>query len=548
MQNPGQQSLATGFSLLKNLGLGDGPIDTSTAELKVRPKNAGLSEEIDGIKGETPILKPVGAWRINGPPMPPLNNPQIINSQNKFCESSTFPILQSALCAFHENIVQRKVISQSQQLIDKANLLQQKIKELKMRKKQMIQNIQAKNNLKDLIQSVKDDPMNYSNTFQLIFEIAKNPQLISSPMPKTYKYQKEQKNPFEVPRLTITVAESFSNNLIESGIFNTENVSEWMRLRNWMFDVQTAFSPNSAIDKLWVKFLEKTLFPKASVALLIESSDECTKWANLWLEKGLLSPSTLSIFFTNVAKPFLVDTLQFLCDNMKVHTWIELADAANLSSQFAVIVRLHADKVLINWQPPSPLAERMLRQWPNVLGRSLDFMYRTIGPKLATALTLGKIDVIKPWIGILPISLSASLIADHFIQPKILEMDSLISENLTLAAKFYVHFKSEIPEEVIGTPRIVSSLIDALNRLKSKSPILKGLTVEKEAEPASIGDLLENIAFRCGKNFAPKGTIEGKIAYEIGDKTFGVHGGVIYILNDKSWVPIFVKEIFALFS
>ena len=537
------RSISTGLSILKNLGLEDEVVDDEV-EMVIRPKYAGLSEEIDGNQNKTEQLVSNGCWRINGPSeFRRIENYKVTDSKNYFCSSNTFPKFQASLCKFHENFANHRVQAQSEMLRKRAKELKFKINQLEEKKKKRKNIVKLQKMLSELIESSKEEQKDFDKLFNFILKIAKEPNLVETMKIETYKYQQEQKNPFEVPRLTLTIAELYSDYLIKDDIFSCNNLLEWIKLRNWMIDVQTIYDKKAPIDKIWTKYLNQIIFPKVSKVLSLETSDKSVEWAVFWLEKGLLSHSNLASFFTDVAKQFLVKNLQLLCDNEMIHYWINLANEADLSSQFAVIVRQHADQELKKWDPSSPFAKKLLDQWPNVLGHSLDFMYNTVAPKLTNPLEFGKIEVLQPWIGILPFSLIASLVADYFLKAKIQEMDKLLNVNVHSAAKFYVNFKNQIPIEVATSPKVINKLIFALEKLKSKNPILKNLSVDKESEISSVSDLLEAIAYDSHQNFTPKGNVNGKYAYEIGSNLFGISDGVIYILKNKIWVPIFIREI-----
>jgi hypothetical protein len=266
-------------------------------------------------------------------------------------------------------------------------------------------------------------------------------------------------------------------------------------------------------------------------------------WAKHWFQKGLLSISDVSLFFAEIVKPFLVDFLETVCENGDIHHWIEFAHSADLSSQFAVIVRQHADKVLRAWNPPSPEALRLIDAWPHVLRNSGDFLYQTIGPKLARRLAIGDVESCLPFMRILPVSLSASLIADSYLAPKVAEIGRLAQTDARAAADAYVRAEASIPMEVIRSRKVTAKLVECLDRLKARNPMLRGLTVEKEPEPATIVDLLENAAARRGRACVPRGSLDGRAVFLIGGIVFGVSDGIVWVQRGSDWRPVFVREI-----
>ncbi|OHT07506.1 hypothetical protein TRFO_24248 [Tritrichomonas foetus] len=540
-----------GISLLQKLGLNaDEEVNLNTEEeLKIRPRQAGLSAEIDGVQGESPIFESVGAWRINGPEIPVIKNLKLVKPQTNFCTSKTLSPLQASICRFHEQHEQHESNKQLTSLKQKAEALEQKIESMKNERRNINETTKTRKELARLLQRFHEIPSDYADAFKLVKLLAKNPSLVASTRLQVAKYQQEKKNPFEISNLSITVANSYSSNLISEDIFFQGHFDEWGILREFLFDVQNLRSmknKNNVPDKLWCKFLRKSLFPKMSQRLSYDTSDACADWANSWFEKGLFTESNLILFFINVAKPFLVHNLQILCKNMKIHKWIMLAQTKTLASQFGIIVRTHADEVLKKWNPPSPFAHELLEQWPNVLGNSLDFMYHTVAPKLVSALSDGNIDPIIAWIDILPIPLSASIVADAYMKHYVNEISIIIKKDKVKAAELYIKMKSEIPTKIISHPKIINRFIDALDILKDPNPILKGIKIERDPEPSSVGDLLEDIAAKMNMVFMSKGTIDGRTSYSIGPHIFGVLDGVLFFQQEKNWIPIFVKDIEAI--
>lgn len=537
----------SGLSLLKKLGLKEEEaILKEEEELKIRPKQAGLSAEIDGVQGESTTFEPVGAWKVDGPDIPIIKNCRIIKPQIQFCKSSTLSPLQMAICHFHEQFEAHKTNAKLNALKEKASSLDQKIDSLKDEKKNIKETIKTRKELANLLRKFHEIPSDYADAFKLLKLLAQNPSLIAAMRPKYAKYQQEKKNPFELSRLSMTVAKSYSSSLIYPNIFNHDHIDEWGILRETLFDIQSLSigkDPNSVPGKLWAKFLQHELFPRISKELKYETSDDCANWANFWFEKGLLTEQNLLIFFTNVAKPFLTKNLNVLCKNLKIHSWIELAQTPKLASQFGVIVRIHADEALQKWHPPSPFAYELLQQWPHVLKNSLDFMYHTVAPKLSKALTDGNISYILPWIDILPIPLTASLIADSYIRYYLEEIRQEIKTDIIKAAKTYQMMKSNIPVKFINHPRIVNRLIDVLNILKETNTILRGIKIERDPEPSTVGDLLEDIASTSNFDFMSKGTIDGRAVYSLGPCLFGVLDGILFVQKGQNWIPVFVRDI-----
>ena len=540
--------MSRGLSLLKKLGLNDDEDQTieKDEDLKIRPKYAGLSKEIDGIQGESPVFEAVGAWKVDGPEIPDIKHLKLVKPQTQFTKSETLLPLQTAICQFHENIEQHKTNDQIGRLKDRAETIEKKIKSLKDERKRYHSDHKSKKELSQLLHRFQEIPSNFEDAFKLVKLMAANPSYVAAARPKFAKYQQEKKNPFEVSHLSMVVAAAFSSKLIQNDIFFHGYLDEWETLRNWLYDIQsirTSNSKNMVPDKLWKKFLRTCLFPKITQKLVLETSDACANWANFWFEKGLLTESNLMLFFTNVAKPFLINNLDVLCRYFKINAWIELAQTEALASQFAVIVRIFADESLKKWHPPSPFAQELLKQWPHVLGNSLDFMYHTVAPKLSIALSFGDISALTPWVDILPISLTASLVADSYIKHYYTEITKIIKTDIKKSIELYQKAKEDIPFKVQRHPKVINRLIDILDTLKESNLILRGIKIERDPEPSTVGDLLEDIAAKLSCEFLSKGTIDGRASYSINNHIFGVHDGVLFVKKEKNWIPIFVKDI-----
>lgn len=539
--------MSIGRSLLKKAGLKEEEIvEKKEEELIIRPKQAGLSAQIDQIQCESTIIQPVGAWRIDGPDIPPIKNFRLINPQTQFCTSSTLLHLQTSICRYHEQFEIHKTNSKLSELESKARTLDRKIDSLQDEKKNLQQTIQMKQQLAQLLQTIHQSQNNFDDAFNLLLLLAANPSLCEAMRPKYAKYQQEKKNPFELSKLSMIIAKAYSSSLIHPNIFSKEHIEEWGKLRGLLFDVHNLSignNLNTVPDSLWAKFLRKILFPKMALLLTYQVSTECAEWADFWFNQGMLSESNLLTFFINVAKPFLIQHLHILCKNLKIHSWIELAQTPKLAAEFAVIVRLHADNALGKWIPPSPFAHELLQQWPHVLKNSLDFMYHTVGPKLSKALKYGDITCIGPWLDILPIDLTASIISDSYINFYFEEIKTKVKTQKVQAAELYRKMKNDIPLKFVKHPRIVNKLIVVLNVLKETNPILRSIQIEQDPPPSTVADLLQDIATTYQFEFISRGTVDKRAAYSLGPCLLGVLDGVLHVQKGRNWIPIFVDDI-----
>ena len=532
-----------GLSLLKNLGLKEEQIVEETFELKVRPKGAGFSREIDFVPETAPILRAVGAWRVGGPEIRGMGTCPAPGKHDVFCQGRMFPKLQASLCRFHERF-EKVPESQVESLSMKLDNLKMSMGVLEERKGGIEGLCDAHESMRSLAEAVLRDPQNYDVMFKCVLELARNPGLLMSREPAEKKYQKHDTDSFSVPHIAMVVAAAYSERLLEASIFRLEHLKEWLTLRQWLLNVhEVLVGLNNSPDKLWVKFMKRVIFPEVQELLNIESAGACVSWVDAWAKSGLLSHSDLKVFFLQVAKPFLVGNLQELCRSFEVSQWIDLANECDLSSQFAIIVRLHAEKILKNWCPPSPVALQLISQWPHTLGTSGDFLYKVIAPKLSVRLSCGDIQSFLPFVAILPDSLAASLIADSYITYIISEIDRVMKLDARKAATIYADARNAIPARLIHTQKVKARLIDALNKLKERNPMLRGLKVEKEPTQASIADLLESISRETNTVFMPQGTVDGRTSYLLGTHLCSVVDGVLYHQTKAGWIPILVRDL-----
>ena len=538
------QGRGLGLSLLKNLGLKEDEVVEETFELKVRPKGVGICREIDELNESGPLLKAVGAWRLNGPKVVGLSACPVPGTGPFFCQGKMFPKFQAAICRFHEK-VQKVPESQIESLNSRLSQLNHSMHILEARKASIERLSSARETVRVLTEKVLADPHSYDSMFDCVLELARNQELLAPRDDSDRKYQKYDTDSLSVPHIAMVVATSYSQTLMLPSVFNLSHIDKWISLRDWLFTVHAARvgNMNTAPDKLWVKFLKRTVFVQVQQTLSMETAPACVNWVNCWVTNELLSTSTLEFFFLDLAKPFLVDNLQALCLNFQVNQWIELANETNLSSQFAIIVRLHAEKVLRNWSPPSSTAFELISQWPHTLGTSGDFLYKVIAPKLAMRLSSGDIQSFLPFLDILPDSLAASLIADSYLTHVISEITRLVSVDLRKAACVYADARRKIPEKLVHTQKVKARLIDALDKLKEKNPMLRGLKVEREIPQTSIVHLLESIAKEANSVFIPQGTVDGRAAYLIGGHLFSVMDGVLYRQDKSGWIPILIRDL-----
>jgi hypothetical protein len=434
--------------------------------------------------------------------------------------------------------------SQTKHLYEQAQDLEDRISELHLRADALEKSSDPRNRVLSLIKQIEADPHDFNSLFECVLELASNPSLLPPVSTESREYRRVS-NPFEIPRLCLIVATSFIESHWTDGFFADFDVQEFHRLRDWTIEVYARFasSQDAVPDFLWIKILKHSLFPRCCDFLSLETSQTLALWAQNWHENGLFSNENVSLFFARVAKPFMIDNLRELCASGAIHAWMELADSAGRMGQFAVIVREHVEKALEQWSPPSPVALELIAQWRHLLGNSGQFLYRAIGPKLGQRLALGDFDSFRPFMEFLPVDLAAGLVADCFISHRIGDIEKVAKRSQSEAAQMYIDIEKAIPESLLGNSKIVAKLTECLDRVKANNPILRGLRIEKEPDAATVGDLLQSIAANCDREFWFKGSMDGKVLYQLGKLLFGVSDGVIYLSKDRNWTPVLVGQI-----
>lgn len=538
--------MAKGFSLLKNLGLTEEVVIEKTEDPKIRPRNLGISDDIDAARREPTILVPVGAWRKTGGTIREPKDERIIGHQFNFTKSNTLSSFQSALCSFHEGVQTQKSNYKLHSLIKEADHLKIKIETLEEEKENLEEINSSRQQAILLLQKAMVQPIDYNSAFQCLKILANKPFLLPIRNDKPSKYKVSAKDPFEISHLAMTISESYSQELYAQGLFSFDTCPDWNKLKLWLMELQNEINGSKKIqgqDKLWNKFIKRFIFPKISLILDLDSSKLCAEWAMKWCVYGLFSQTNIEAFFIQIAKPFIISNLQELCDSFQIYSWIELSSNANLGSQFALIIRVYAEQKLKNWKPPNPLAIELVKKWPNALKNSLTFYHQVIAPKVSFSLELGNTDALLPWIGYFPDKLSATLISDSFLSPQKSLLVKLANKDLKSAAEMYVQIKNKIPMKFLEHPKIVQRLVEMLDILKQKISVLKGLKMDVNVSQATTEEFLNSIAAQNNTEFSQIGLIDGRTSYSIGEFIISEYGLVLYIRQNKNWVPIFVRDL-----
>lgn len=200
--------MATGFALLKNLGLGDAPPQPVSTALKIRPRGAGVSETIDAALPSSPLLKPVGAWRRDGPPLPPPPASKPLPTQSAFCESSTLPSFQSSLCAFHCHLTSHSSNAEASGLAKRASALRERLDFLSARRSQFVGSSESRDRVLALLGRTARQAFPFPELFSAVAELGRNPELLTGIDADRPEYGRAMKSPFDPVPLSLEIRDS----------------------------------------------------------------------------------------------------------------------------------------------------------------------------------------------------------------------------------------------------------------------------------------------------------------------------------------------------
>ena len=525
-----------GFSILQNLGLSEDVVVEPDTEIKVRPQGAGLNPEIDGYNTDVKLLKPIGAWKMdNSKNLPTPPDRPLPSDQSFFCVSQSLPKFQAALCKYHLLVQKYGVNSEIRILHSKASELSQKIESLRQDKKQAKIRSSTRNDILNSIQSVLDSPDNYDSAYDVALQLSKTPAFISKPNKTQEGYQtrkSKDKETFSAKKVALFTANNEISNIFSSPTpFSTKNNQTFLHIQQRLMEIGNAH--------LWLKFVSKTIMIFVENHLNLETQMDITTWITSLLESGIFCRDEIQLFFSS-SQSFLINNLDKLCTNFSISNWLSLSADAQVSSQFSAVVRAHASFILTDFSTPKAL--QLIKLWPKTLGTSVDFLQGIVCERLAPKLKFGNIDaisILNPWVEILPVDLLARLIATSYLQTHF----NLIKKGSPEEAMIYCECKKRIPFGIRKHPRIIKELANGLAKLKSNNSALIGLRLDEENNQRTIEDLLSTIARNQKVLYMPKGTIEGRAAYQMGKLIVGVFDKVLYVRREQVWVPIMIRDL-----
>jgi len=536
-----KNNISEGFSILSNLGINikEEVSDEDPFRFIVRPKVAGVSADVDGTKQDLEIKSPLKAWRKYGPDISEIIKEKKIPKGDKLCTVNQFLEFQSSICKFHRNFKKSNLNAEQKHLQGEAESLSNRITFLNEKKIQISEKKKIKKEALKLIDEVlASQPLDYDKGFLICSIISKNPSFIES-LKQDKKFLKKSKNVFSPKQFALNLAESYSEEFF--GDVFSDDLSPWVKVFNWLQNVESD-------DNLWSKYLRKLFFPEIKERLSLKSSTQCTILIKGLIKAMLMDSIEIQYFFTAVCQQFLVSNLSSLCSSHLIYDWVALSSKSGQSKLFASIVRQHADIEFQKYPLNSSIAISLIKQWPNVLGGSPDFIAKTIIPKLKLDLEIGRYDALAFWEEYISESTLASIVADSMIFPILKQISEYSKTNPKKSAELYLQIKKVIPIKVIGHPRVIRRLIEALDEMKQHNPFLRCITYNNQKTQLSVSDLLLSLASKNGLSFEKIGFIEMKEKFLIGNKVFYVEDGVLYVENRNRDTPIYVEDFPTLFK
>ena len=546
MQNPGK--LKDGISLMKNLGLtsdSDDSDENDPFEVKVRPKNVGVTSSFSSKPQKSVnYLIPSGAW-MSGHSFNSVDfDPRTIgDEENGFAIVPICKSFQQSLVKFHHRA--QRAESHKLNLDQDIENTKERIRILKSQINHSTESENNKKNILSLIQTMNEKNFNFDNAIRVCLIIASDPSVVEDSKMKNKLYTKkaQKKREIDPKHLAFSVVATYLKPFLQNIDPSDLHLLNWSQAKDWINSV------GKIIDNtlLWDKFLKHKIYPifHDIICKKENGSLNVTELIKGLYNTAIMSQHSVLQFFYFTARPFLVRNLERACQSRDILYWIDLAQTVNVPDQFANIVLEYANRILSKWNPDDrnndKIVSNMLKQWPQVLGNSLDFFYGTIAPKLKESLRFGHIDVINMWISYFPIDLTASLVSDYFLE-YVRETIRKV-ENPRIAAQTYLSIKQKIPNLVSKHPKIIQKLITILDELKLKNKTISTIRASSIAKSATPADVLQLYAAKYGKPFHSIEPIECCQTFQIGDIIVAIKKGALHILENDHLIPIFVSDL-----
>ncbi|CAF0720469.1 unnamed protein product [Brachionus calyciflorus] len=337
----------------------------------------------------------------------------------------------------------------------------------------------------------------------------------------------------------------------------------------------------------WMPFFRKLL----SEISIKEYSFDCSDLINKW--RPLLSDWIIQNILNQVVLPKLISEVEEwnpLTDVIPIHEWIHpwltlIKD--RMESTLFPTIRFKLASALQSWHPSDQSAKAILLPWKPPVFSSQNweqFLSRNILPKLEMILeqeliinpgqqNLEPWHWVMSWADLIPIQNFINLLEKSFF-PKWLKVLSTwlnSSPNYEEVSKWYVGWRSLFNEKLIQHPNVKAKLTQGLlmmNRSVSgvqvaytpetppvlqpievpSSESLKDKGVQLSTTPAvsSFKDIIERKAAECNIMFVPiiNKFKEGKQVYRLGNINVYLDRNVAFMLQNGSWIPASLREIF----
>lgn len=538
--NESGSDFASGDELLKHFGFEEIENDDEHEfDVEIRPKKIGVKSDESDKKSKTEpennIIKPLKNWQKCNNFSYKVNNSRIYGNGIQFCENKKCIGFQTSLLKYYKNV--SSTGKSGLNLHQSITLLREKLDFIDEKYKKMRKRDKNRRQLEKIINPLlSKDTFNYKSAFECLQILAYDPLLIRYEPEKSYTNDKKI---FSIEKTVFNLAESFIGEY--STNYRVRDV-----LNDWLLCKKKMNSIGKLIDEvnLWDSFVKKIIIKPLSKELSVSTSSDICRYVRDLFVNSVIDENIVIVFINETAKKFLVKKLGILTDNNLIHEWVNLAAESGASNAIANIVLEHAAYVLKNWKLGDDSARKLIQQWPNVLGSSLDFIYKTISPILTGTADSGSLEFIEEWLSILPEDSLTSIVCAYL--RKRLEIFKYMNNKTSDSYKlinFYKETKSQIPHVIIFNKRVVDLLLQFLALLKGKNKILSTLNYEHDKTLPQPIDIIKSFASDCNMLLSEVKPIQGYQAYSIGDVTIVIKLNVFHIHQNNKLIPKYVDEI-----
>jgi hypothetical protein len=194
----------------------------------------------------------------------------------RFCDSPALPAFQASICAFHARVASPSANDETAALTQRAAALEERLDFLEARRLQLQNSTDSRHRMLSMLRQLKQEPLAFAEMFSVVLELARNPALLNGIHNAIPEYRRPAKNPFQPSRLSIQISDSYVDAFVP---FDFAHNSFFIRLRDWLFEVQALWTTANTASCLRTKFLRRILSPLCGDWLTVESVPAVAAWA-----------------------------------------------------------------------------------------------------------------------------------------------------------------------------------------------------------------------------------------------------------------------------